>query len=70
MEQQKMNIDLSKTEAIVCKECGSDVFESAFLIRKISGILVGSNTDQMIQIPIMICNNCGMKVEEFLPNNF
>jgi len=66
-EQMKMNIDLKKTTAITCDECGKAVFQEGLMLRKANKFLVGTQQDALIPLPVFSCAACGHVNEEFYP---
>jgi uncharacterized Zn finger protein len=66
MEQQ-LNISLDKTTAVVCDECGGEVFTDSVMLRKASRFVTGTAQDAIIPIQVFMCTNCGSINDEFLP---
>lgn len=60
-------IDLNLTTAMVCAECGSEVFVEASMFRKVSKLLTGAPQDMVIPIPAFLCASCGALFKELLP---
>lgn len=56
----------SKQES--CKNCGGMFFDQAFMIRRLSKLVIGAPTDQLIPIPVLKCTDCGMPIEDMIPN--
>lgn len=67
MENQQVPISLDQTEGIVCEECQNTYFTEALVIRKASGLLVGSSKPSYIPIPVFQCTMCGHVNSDFLP---
>lgn len=67
--QQRVNIDLSQSESMVCKECGSEQFKMEYLIRKVSALLSPTGEEMVVPIQIFSCSKCGIIPEDFLPSN-
>jgi uncharacterized Zn finger protein len=63
----KLNISLDKTTAIICEECGNNIFQEGTMLRKASKILIGSHQDALVPIPVFVCSKCGHVNEEFIP---
>lgn len=59
--------DFDKTTAIKCEKCGCDYFESVFILRKVSKLLIGSNEDGVIPINVFSCKKCGHINDELMP---
>ena len=66
-EQPRLNIDLTKTQEIVCDKCGGKVFQEGLMLRKASKFLTGTTQDALIPLPVFSCSACGHVNEEFLP---
>jgi hypothetical protein len=60
-------ISLDKTKSVCCEKCDNTTFREAVLIRKASGMLIGSSKDAIIPIPVFECSKCNYVNEEFLP---
>lgn len=60
-------LDLSVSKAIVCEECGYDVFISGTKMRKISKLAAGTDQDVIVPLDILICGSCGEVLEELIP---
>jgi hypothetical protein len=72
MNQQQLNLDISKTTPILTKD-GGRVWQQGFVLRKASRFLTGSDEDQIIPIPIFydpvsgeICKDGMPKQMDFL----
>lgn len=66
-EQPRLNIDLTKTQEIVCDKCSGKVFQEGLMLRKASKFLAGTTQDALIPLPVFSCSACGHVNEEFLP---
>lgn len=66
MEQQ-INIDLTKTQEILCEACESNRFEEVLLLRRVSRFVAGTAQDAIIPINVMACKACGEMLDETLP---
>ena len=66
-EQPRLNIDLNKTQEVVCDKCGGQVFQEGLMLRKASKFLTGTVQDAFIPLPVFSCSACGHVNEEFLP---
>lgn len=65
--QQKQKIDISQSKAIVCEECGYDVFISGIKFRKLSKFVYGGEQDVHIPFDVMLCGECGKEQESMKP---
>jgi len=62
---QNINIDLSKTEEIICDDCGHNVFQMAFYMRKVSAVIAGQ--EGILPIAVYECTRCGHVNDMFVP---
>jgi predicted nucleic-acid-binding Zn-ribbon protein len=70
MQQQKpvqLKVSLDRTLALVCEECGSQAFQEALMLRKVSKFLTGDAQDGIIPIATFACVKCGHVNKEFYP---
>ncbi len=56
--QTQLSIDVDKTTAYQCEECGSEFFEEIICIRKISRLLSGADDDSLIPMKTYRCSEC------------
>jgi uncharacterized Zn finger protein len=66
-QRMKLNVSLDKTTGVVCESCGSETFQEALLLRKVSKFLTGQAQDGILPIPTFVCSKCGHVNEEFYP---
>jgi uncharacterized Zn finger protein len=66
-EQPRLNIDLTKTQEVVCEKCEGKVFTEGLMLRKASKFLAGTAQDALIPLPVFACSACGHVNEDFLP---
>lgn len=64
---ENLNIDITKTEEVVCGECGGKLFVEARYVRRLSALLSPTGKMTYIPIPTFACKSCGHVNEEFLP---
>ena len=69
MEGQKMNVDIDSTTEIVCDECGNNVFQPAFFLRKVSRFVSPDGKDRLLPLDTMVCSKCGNVNKEFQSAN-
>lgn len=70
--QQKpvqLKVSLDKTIPITCDTCGSQAFQEALMLRKVSKFLTGDAQDGVIPIQTFVCAKCGGINKEFLPKD-
>lgn len=57
--QQQINIDLSQCQDVVCESCKGYFFLSGFSIKRISALMSPTGKEMIVQVPYLICFNCG-----------
>lgn len=64
MEQMKLNP--YKYPQITCDNCGHNIFQPAFVLNKIPGIVAGTGTED-IEYPtqVFICAKCGTMLKSY-----
>lgn len=70
--QQKpmqLKVSLDKTVPIICESCGSQAFQEALMLRKVSKFLTGDAQDGVLPIQTFVCAKCGHVNEEFMPKD-
>lgn len=55
------------TTGIECANCQGIFFDQPVLVRKISRLLTGTPTDQIIVVPVLRCSDCGEVLKEVFP---
>lgn len=63
----QLKVSLDKTLAIVCEECGSQAFQEAMMLRKVSKFLTGDAQDGVLPIATFVCVKCGHVNDDFMP---
>ncbi len=53
----QVQVDLSKFPNEKCS-CGSVFFKQLMLIRKVPGLLIGSSQDQIVNVAVLVCDEC------------
>ena len=59
MPQGQQQLDISKTDTIVCEECGNASFIQAFFLKKVSALVSPTGKEAVIPIQVFSCGNCG-----------
>jgi hypothetical protein len=67
MQENKLNIDISKAQDVTCENCGNYTFEEVVLMKRISAILSPTGKEAIVPIPTFACNACGFINKQFLP---
>lgn len=49
---------------VVC-ECGSKVFHEAMVLKRVSSLVTGSGREELVPIPVYVCDKCGKIPAEF-----
>lgn len=63
----QLKVSLDKTFPIICESCGSQAFQEAILLRKVSKFLTGDAQDGVLPIQTFVCAKCGHINEDFMP---
>ena len=66
-KQLQVKVDLTKTTAWLCDECGHNVFNAGLLLRKVSRFLSGDAQDGMAPVQTFYCVKCGNVNKDFYP---
>lgn len=56
---QPIHIDPSQTEAVTCGACKSELFLPMYMLRKVSALISPTGKEEVIQMPVMVCGQCG-----------
>ena len=64
-QEPQQQIDITKTNEIVCEKCENDTFEQTLLLRKLSAILSPTNQETIIPSAVFACQKCGHVNAEF-----
>ncbi len=67
MNNQQLNIDLSRAEDIVCENCGNYTFQEVALMKRLSPLVSPTGKEAIVPIPTFACNACGFINSRFLP---
>ena len=57
--QDGLQLDISKTDTIVCDECGNASFIQAFFLKKISALMSPTGKEAIVPMQVFSCGNCG-----------
>jgi len=66
-QQSQIAVPFESTVGVICESCEGEVFQEGFLLRKVSKVLIASDKDQYMPIPVMVCVKCDHVNQEFLP---
>ena len=64
-QEPQQQIDITKTNEIVCEKCGNDTFEQTLMLRKLSAIVSPTNQETIVPVQVFDCKKCGHVNEEF-----
>lgn len=53
----------------VCPECGCNVFVEGVMLKRISGLILGSREDKVIPLPVYVCKKCGQFAPMYLDDD-
>jgi hypothetical protein len=54
-----VKLDLAQAETLKCDECENVLFIQSFMMKRVSALMSPSGKEELLQIPIMSCGNCG-----------
>ena len=63
----RTGLDYANTDALKCEECESEVFQPAFLLRKVSALVSPTGKETIIPVQIFACIKCGHVNEDMYP---
>ena len=59
LPQAQQKVDLSTAETMKCEQCGSTLFNTSFVIKRISAIVSPTGQEAIVPIQVFACGNCG-----------
>lgn len=65
-DQQAVTSAIYKAPPVQCSECGSKIFHEAVVLKKVSMLLSGTGKEELVPIPVYVCDKCGKIPDEFL----
>ena len=60
-------LNYSQTDAIACEECESDVFQPAFVLRKVSALVSPTGKETIVPMQLFACISCGHVNKDMYP---
>ena len=54
------------SDNVVCPKCGSKLFKEVVVLKKVSPIITGAQSETLYPIPLSCCAECGTIPTEFL----
>jgi hypothetical protein len=67
MHMPTSGINYSQTKAVKCEKCGSEVFQPAFLLRKVSALMSPSGKEAIVPVQLFACVACNHVNEDMYP---
>lgn len=61
----KIRINPLELPNVKCEECENLFFEKVTIIKKVSKILTGSPTDELVPMETYVCKSCGHMNKDF-----
>ena len=65
--QQTAKPTIKDTTPVKCEKCGCQIFETTYVLRRMSRLLIGESQDALIPITVFTCKKCGHLNSEFVP---
>ena len=60
-------INFSQTAALSCEKCDNEVFQPAFLLRKVSALVSPTGKETVVPVQLFACIKCGHVNEDMYP---
>jgi hypothetical protein len=60
-------INYSQTKAVKCEKCECEVFQPAFLLRKVSALMSPSGKEAIVPVQLFACVACNHVNEDMYP---
>ena len=51
---EEQPLDITKTEPVGCKKCGSEIFIQGFSFRRVPALLTGKPKDEMLPVELFL----------------
>ena len=64
--QAQPKVDLSTAETMKCEQCGSTLFNTSFIIKRISAIVSPNGQEAIVPIQVYRCDGCSKVPSIFL----
>ena len=61
------NLSYASTEPIKCEKCDSEVFQPAFILRKVSALVSPTGKETIVPVQLFACISCGHVNEDMYP---
>ena len=53
-----IDVHLDKMQNVVCEICESPFFDVVFVLKNVPGLMIGSTTDLIKEVPLYRCTHC------------
>jgi hypothetical protein len=63
----RIGLDFSNTTPVKCEACESEVFQPAFLLRKVSALVSPTGKETVVPMQLFACAKCGHVNEDMYP---
>jgi len=63
--QMKLDVSIKDLPTIKCTSCGHKLFQPYLVMKKLSAIQSPSGKEQIVNVQVMACSNCGNVPKEF-----
>lgn len=67
-QQINPDIIMKHSKEIECSSCGCIFFKQVVTLRRVSRVVIGTPTDQVLPIPVFRCDDCGLPLNDLLDN--
>jgi len=62
----QVQFDISQAETMKCEQCGSTLFNTSFIIKRISAIVSPNGQEAIVPIQVYSCDGCSKVPSIFL----
>ena len=62
----QVQFDISQAETMKCEQCGSSLFNIAFIIKRISAIISPTGNESIVPVQVYSCDGCSKVPTIFL----
>ena len=66
LPQAQQKVDLSTAETMKCEQCGSTLFNTAFVFNRVSAIVSPTGQEAIVPIQVYSCDGCSKVPKLFL----
>ena len=58
IKSNKLNVDLSDADNVVCEKCQKNTFSPTFVIKRLSALVSPSGQETFIPVQLFKCDSC------------